>query len=218
MRSMTGGKDISELRREYTLKELNQNSVDKNPYKQFKTWMDEVIEANITEPNAMMLGTVSKDGLPSVRTVLLKGMDGKGFVFYTNYESDKAKDMQENPNVSLLFFWKELERQVRIWGSVEKTTREESELYFNLRPFESRLGAWASKQSSVIPGRDYLQTKFKELKKMYEGQQVPLPPFWGGYRVLPFKFEFWQGRESRLHDRLVYLKKDSDWEIVRLAP
>jgi len=215
---MTGSKDISRLRRSYSLKELSKGSADDNPFQQFYKWMDESINASIVEPNAMAVATVSKEGFPSVRSVLLKGFDENGFVFFTNYNSSKAKNIDANPNVSLLFFWKELERQVRVQGIAEKTSRHESEVYFNSRPFESRLGAWASEQSSIIAGREILEKKYAELNKLYKNKEVPLPPFWGGYRIIPSYFEFWQGRESRLHDRIVYLKKDSSWEKIRLQP
>ena len=166
----------------------------------------------------MALATSDKDAMPSVRTVLLKGFDERGFVFYTNYESDKAKDLISNPKASLLFLWKEIERQVRISGTVEKTSKEESEEYFKTRPYESRLGAWASKQSSIISGRDVLENKFEDYKSLYPDNNVPLPPFWGGFRVIPDRIEFWQGRENRLHDRICYIKKEGTWEIERLSP
>jgi pyridoxamine 5'-phosphate oxidase len=215
---MTDSKDISGLRRNYTLKELSKRESENDPVLQFYKWMDEAINAAITEPNAMSIATVSGEGIPSVRTVLLKGFDEKGFVFFTNYNSTKAKEIEANPNVSLLFFWKELERQVRVQGKAEKTSRHEAEVYFSSRPLESRLGAWASEQSSVIPGREILEERYAELKKQYEGQPIPLPPFWGGFRIIPYKYEFWQGRESRLHDRIAYIKKDDGWEKVRLQP
>jgi pyridoxamine 5'-phosphate oxidase len=215
---MTDSKDISRLRRNYTLKELTKSASDNDPFLQFYQWMDEAINAAIIEPNAMSVATATKEGLPSVRTVLLKGFDDKGFVFFTNYNSEKAADIDSNPAVSLLFFWKELERQVRVQGKAERTSSHESEVYFNSRPFESRLGAWASEQSSIIAGRELLEQKYAEVKEMYKDKEIPLPPFWGGYRIVPFKFEFWQGRESRLHDRIAYIKNDNSWEKVRLQP
>ena len=215
---MTGSKDISRLRRNYSLKELSKSSADENPFQQFYKWMDEAINASIVEPNAMAVATVSKDGFPSVRTVLLKGFDDNGFVFFTNYKSSKAMDIDANPNVSVLFFWKELERQVRVQGIAEKTSRHESEVYFNSRPFESRLGAWASEQSSIISGREVLEQKYSELYELYKDNEIPLPDFWGGYRIIPSYFEFWQGRESRLHDRIAYVRKDPLWEKMRLQP
>jgi len=215
---MTSSKDISRLRRNYSLKELSKSSADDNPFQQFYKWMDEAINASIVEPNAMAVATVSKEGFPSVRTVLLKGFDENGFVFFTNYNSKKAKEIDACPNVSLLFFWKELERQVRVQGIAEKTSRHESEVYFNSRPFESRIGAWASEQSSVIAGREVLEQKYSEIYDLYKNDEVPLPDFWGGYRIIPSYFEFWQGRESRLHDRIAYLKTGLSWEKIRLQP
>jgi pyridoxamine 5'-phosphate oxidase len=215
---MTDSKDISNLRRNYTLKELSKSATDNDPFQQFFKWMDEAINASIIEPNAMSVATVSADGIPSIRTVLLKGFDEKGFVFYTNYNSAKAKEIELNPNVSILFFWKELERQVRVKGRAEKTDPHESEVYFNSRPLESRLGAWASEQSSIIAGRELLEQKYAGYKERYKGKEIPLPPFWGGYRIIPSSFEFWQGRTSRLHDRILYTKTGEEWEKVRLQP
>jgi pyridoxamine 5'-phosphate oxidase len=196
--------------------ELKKSTVDKNPFKQFETWYGEVLNSDIKEPTAVTLATSSKDGTPSARTVLLKGFDEDGFVFFTNYESRKGKNLIENPVGELLFYWMDLQRQVRISGRVEKTSREESEEYFKTRPIKSRIGAWASKQSSIIPNREHLEKQFAEFEKKF-GDDVPLPPHWGGFRLIPEQFEFWQGRESRLHDRICYKKKDGVWEIVRLA-
>jgi len=165
----------------------------------------------------MSIATATPDGKPSVRTVLLKEFDENGFIFFTNYESNKGKNLEANPYAELLFYWMNFERQVRIFGKVEKTSRELSEEYFKSRPLKSRIGAWASKQSSVIPSREYLENQFVEFEKKYT-DKIPLPPYWGGFRVIPERFEFWQGRESRLHDRICYLKKDDKWEIVRLSP
>ena len=200
------------------LNQLSESSVNKNPFKQFTKWYKEALDSNVTEPTAMILSTASKSGVPSARTILLKGYDERGFVFFTNYDSRKAKELEENPNTELLFLWKEIERQVRISGTAERTSKQESDEYFKTRPYESRIGAWASKQSSIIRNRDFLEKKFEEIKSMYEGSEIPLPPFWGGFRVLPHTFEFWQGRENRLHDRICYKKKDDSWEIVRLSP
>ena len=197
--------------------ELTKSTVDKNPFKQFEAWYGEVLNSDIKEPTAVTLATSSKDGTPSARTVLLKGFDEDGFVFFTNYESRKGKNLIENPVGELLFYWMDLQRQVRISGRVEKTSREESEEYFKTRPLKSRIGAWASKQSNVIPDREYLEKQFAEFEKKF-GDDIPLPPHWGGFRLIPEQFEFWQGRESRLHDRICYKKKDGEWEIVRLAP
>jgi len=180
--------------------------------------MNEAISSNLLEPNAMILATANKDGAPSARTVLLKGFDERGFVFYTNYESAKAKNLSENPIASLLFFWAELERQARIEGKVEQVSKADSEEYFRSRPRESQLGAWASKQSSVIASREVLEKKFEEMRKKFEGKEIPLPPFWGGYRVIPQSIEFWQGRESRLHDRICYSFENGKWKIERLSP
>jgi pyridoxamine 5'-phosphate oxidase len=196
--------------------ELKKSTVDRNPFKQFKAWYGEVLNSDIKEPMAVTLATSSKDGTPSARTVLLKGFDEDGFVFFTNYESRKGKNLIENPVGELLFYWMDLQRQVRISGRVEKTSREVSEEYFKTRPLKSRIGAWASKQSNVIPDREYLEKQFAEFEKKF-GDDVPLPPHWGGFRLIPEQFEFWQGRESRLHDRICYMKKDGVWEIVRLA-
>jgi pyridoxamine 5'-phosphate oxidase len=198
------------------LKPLTKSTVDKNPFKQFEAWYGEVLNSDIKEPTAVTLATSSKDGTPSARTVLLKGFDENSFFFFTNYESRKGKNLIENPVGELLFYWMDLQRQVRISGRVEKTSREESEEYFKTRPIKSRIGAWASKQSSIIPNREYLEKQFAEFEKKF-GDDVPLPPHWGGFRLIPEQFEFWQGRESRLHDRICYMKKDGVWEIVRLA-
>ncbi len=206
-----------ELRKEYYLKELNESDINKDPFKQFSVWLQDAIDAKIKEPNAMAIATADKNGIPSVRTVLLKGITGGEFVFYTNYESRKAQDLNENPHAALLFFWRELERQVRISGAVEKIGEEESYEYFKTRPRGSRIGAWASKQSSVIPSRDYLANKYSEYEEKF-GEKIPLPPFWGGYSLSPVKFEFWQGRENRLHDRIVYINERNKWEIARLSP
>lgn len=200
------------------MKELTENIVDPNPYVQFSIWFNEILKSDLKEPNAMILATASAEGMPSVRTVLLKKYDESGFVFYTNYESHKARDLEENPNAEILFLWLELERQIRIYGSVEKVLPEESEEYFHSRPTNSQIGAWASKQSSIIPNREYIEEKFNEVAEKYKDGNIPLPPFWGGFKLKPAGFEFWQGRESRLHDRISYRKKGNGWEIVRLSP
>ncbi len=209
---------IAALRRNYSLKELTESIVDTNPFVQFSHWFNELLKSDVTEPNAMILATASTEGIPSVRTVLLKKFDEAGFVFFTNYESHKARDLMSNPNAEILFLWLELERQVRIRGKVEKVSSEESEEYFHSRPTNSQIGAWASKQSSVISGREFLEEKFRETAEKYKDGKIPLPTFWGGFRLIPDKFEFWQGRESRLHDRLSYRRKGKNWEIVRLSP
>jgi pyridoxamine 5'-phosphate oxidase len=209
---------IADLRREYRREELSEQKAPADPIVLFRRWFDEALAAEALEVNAMALATVSPDGEPSVRTVLLKGFDEQGFVFYTNYESAKSRDLEAHPRACLLFFWGELERQVRITGTVSRATREETAEYFQTRPRESQIGAWVSPQSQVIPHRRVLEENFDSLTAQYEGEFVPVPPFWGGYRVAPKKIEFWQGRPSRLHDRLLYTKGDTGWVRVRLAP
>ena len=206
------------IREEYSLHQLNENDVNPNPVIQLNNWFSKVIELNITMPNTMTLSTVDVKGKPSARIVLLKEVDRKGFVFFTNYGSKKAKDMSVNSQVALLFYWKELERQVKIEGTVEKVSRIESEEYFHSRPRESQIAAWVSNQSEIIPDRKYLDEKFEQLQKKFGDGEIPLPEYWGGYRLLPNYFEFWQGRENRLHDRICYKKESNDWKILRLAP
>jgi pyridoxamine 5'-phosphate oxidase len=176
------------------------------------------LKAELLDTNAMTLATASRDGVPAARIVLLKGFDEAGFVFFTNYESAKARDLDDNPRACLLMFWAVLERQVRITGRVSKTAAEESEKYFHSRPFESQIGAWASAQSQKVDERAVLESRYAELAAKYAGMPVPLPPFWGGYRVAPESIEFWQGRKSRLHDRLLYVRRDGRWERSRLSP
>ena len=197
---------------------LNEQTADKDPFKQFEKWYNEILKSGTAEPTAMIVATANKKGIPTVRTVLLKSYDKQGFVFFTNYESRKGKDLAENPKAALLFLWKEEKRQVRIIGNIEKVSKEESEEYFRSRPIESQLGAWASKQSSVIPNREYLIKNYEKNRKQFERKEIPLPPHWGGYRVIPSEFEFWQGRDNRLHDRISYTKKGKDWDISRLSP
>jgi pyridoxamine 5'-phosphate oxidase len=213
-----GNKEIARIRRVYSLTELNESTVLDDPFKQFSEWMEEAVKSNIIDPNAMILATSNKDSIPSVRVVLLKGFDNEGFIFYTNYESKKGKNLVENPNASILFFWKELERQIRISGRVNKISQKESEEYFHSRPRESQLAALASNQSEVIPGREFLEQKFNEFKEEYHDKEIPLPPHWGGFKLFADSFEFWQGRENRLHDRISFSKDNSAWKIVRLAP
>lgn len=209
---------IADLRREYSSRALDERDVDRDPVRQFRRWFDEALAAELVDANAMTLATASATGRPSARIVLLKEVDEAGFVFFTNYESAKAADLAANPHACLLFFWVELERQVRITGTVERVSREASEEYFRSRPLDSRIGAWASPQSTVIAGRDILEARVSALTTQYAGGDVPLPPHWGGYRVRPEELEFWQGRPSRLHDRLRYRRVDTDWRLERLSP
>jgi pyridoxamine 5'-phosphate oxidase len=216
-----GANTIAVLRTEYTRAGLREEDLAPDPFVQFEIWFAEAQSAGIGEVNAFTLATASSDGMPSVRTVLLKGFDRRGLVFYTNYESQKADDLAANPRAAVLFFWKDLERQVRISGAVEHISREESEAYFRSRPLGSQLGATVSPQSRVIPDRAWIETRFAELESRYAGPDavVPLPDAWGGYRVIAASWEFWQGRENRLHDRLRYLPDGSGgWRIERLAP
>ena len=199
--------------------ELDEKVVDPNPFKQFDAWFKQAELAVPILPNAMTLATATRDGKPSARVVLLKGVDEDGFVFYTNYESQKGTELDENPVAALCFYWAELGRQVRITGTTSRTSREESEEYFQTRPIDSQLGAWASSQSELIDSREVLEEKMAEMLEKYEGDKIPLPHYWGGYRVAPFIFEFWQNRASRLHDRIRYRRSaDGAWAIERLAP
>lgn len=209
---------FNRMRREYTLRGLSESSATPDPLAQFTAWLYEAADAQLVEPNAMILATAGEGGRPGVRTVLLKDFDERGFVFFTNYESRKGREIDANPRASALLLWKELERQVRIDGRVERVTEAESETYFRSRPFEARLGAWASPQSRPIPGRASIEQAFANLRTQYEGRDVPRPPYWGGYRLSPDEFEFWQGRPNRLHDRLLYQRTAQGWAIVRLAP
>ncbi len=204
------------LRKNYEKGELLEDKIDKNPFRQFEIWFDDVLESHIYEPNAMILSTCSENK-PSSRVVLLKGFNESGFKFFTNYNSRKSKELSSNPNAALLFYWMELERQVRIEGRIEKLSREESLEYFNSRPLESRYGALASNQSEIIPNREYLKKKFYELKEKF-GDNPPMPDNWGGFILKPEMFEFWQGRPGRLHDRIAYEKVNSNWKIYRLSP
>jgi pyridoxamine 5'-phosphate oxidase len=197
---------------------LTESNLLPDPIEQFTRWYDDVKERNVELYNAMTLATADASGIPSARMLLLKGFDKKGFVFYTNYTSSKARELEQNPRACIVFYWKEVDRQVRIWGNVERVSRQESEAYFKTRPYDSQLGAWASHQSAVIPAREILEKRFNELRDKYPEGDVPLPEFWGGYRMQPEAVEFWQGRSSRLHDRIKYTKKENEWETVRLAP
>jgi pyridoxamine 5'-phosphate oxidase len=209
---------VADLRKEYTRAGLSESDVDADPVEQFRRWFDEALEADLHEPNAMTVATATPDGRPSARVVLLKGFDERGFVFYTNYEGRKGRELEENPRAALLFYWGELERQVRIEGTVSRTSEGESDAYYASRPRGSRLGAWASEQSRAVEGREVLEGRVRDLDAEYEGREVPRPAFWGGYRVEPEAVEFWQGRESRLHDRISYRRGDGGWEIERLQP
>ena len=212
-------KSIADLRKDYTLKDLNENEIDKNPFIQFKIWFNQSVAAQLPEPNAMTLATCTPDGKPSARMVLLKDIDEQGFVLFTNYQSQKGQEISVNPQAALVFWWAELERQVRIVGTVEKISSAQSDSYFEVRPPFSRLGAWASNQSEVIANRDVLEAQLIEFQRQYENQEVPRPPHWGGFRVIPQEIEFWQGRSSRLHDRLRYTLVDNgNWKIERLSP
>jgi pyridoxamine 5'-phosphate oxidase len=211
--------DASRLRKEYTRAGLDESDIDPDPIVQFHEWFEKVIDADLHEPNAMIVATASTDGKPSARTVLLKGYDERGFVFYTNYEGRKANEIEANPRCALLFYWGELERQVRIEGHASRLSGGESDAYFASRPRGSRLGAWASEQSRPVEDRSILEERVRALEAEYEeGYEIPRPPFWGGYRVEPEEIEFWQGRENRLHDRLVYRREDGAWRIERLQP
>jgi len=210
--------NYADQRREYISKEFDIKDTDTNPFTQFEKWFTEAKEIDPQDTNAFMLSTCSKEGKPSSRIMLLKGVDDKGFVFYTNYLGRKSKELIENPNAAILFFFKELHRQIRIEGRIEKVSREESAEYFHSRPVESQVGAWASIQSSKIESRESLEKKFKDYDKEYEGKEVPLPDYWGGFRLIPDYFEFWQGRESRLHDRISYEKENNSWVQSRLSP
>lgn len=209
--------DLADLRKEYALKTLEEKDAAKDPMQFFGLWMVEAIHAQVPEPTAMNLATVDARGRPAGRVVLLKGVDKRGFVFYTNYESRKGRELAAKPFAALTFLWKELERQVRVEGSVEQVTADESRAYFSTRPLGSRIGAWASPQSSVIENRAWLEKRWEEFTAQY-GEEPPLPPHWGGYRVLPEYLEFWQGRRSRLHDRIAYSREGSAWKVSRLAP
>lgn len=212
-------KNISDIRRDYSHKSLSEKDVNENPITQFSNWWDEAVHSKIDEVNAMTLATASQDGLPAARIVLLKGFSEQGFVFFTNYESYKGLQLAENPKACLVFFWKELERQVRVTGIVVKASAKESDEYFNSRPEASRIGAWASPQSRTIENRHWIDEKFNELVNKMEGTDIQRPPHWGGYIVKPVEIEFWQGRPSRLHDRIQYsLDENGKWKIERLAP
>jgi pyridoxamine 5'-phosphate oxidase len=211
--------DVADLRKEYSTRGLGRETLKSDPMDQFRLWFQEAIAAQLLEPNAMTLATANREGRVKVRTVLLKAFDERGFVFFTNYTSQKARDLAENAQAGLLFPWLALERQVSISGSVEKISVTESLAYFSSRPFGSRLGAWVSLQSSIIPSRKFLEMKFEEMKAKFATGEIPLPDYWGGYRVVPKTIEFWQGSANRLHDRFQYSRLEDDaWKIERLSP
>ncbi len=210
--------NIEDLRQNYASATLNEAEADQDPFKQFQIWFNEAVSSDFIEPNAMNIATVNDQGEISSRMVLLKGFDSKGFVFFTNYESNKAKDLACTKQAALTFWWDKLHRQVRIHGFVEKVSREETVEYFHSRPRGSQIGAIASKQSHVIQDYADLEIEYKKIKSKYADQEIPCPEYWGGYRVIPEKFEFWQGRPNRLHDRLRYTKTADNWNIERLSP
>ena len=210
--------DTADLRREYAREGLAESAAHDDPLVQFDRWFSQALAAGVLEPNAMTLATVDADGMPSARIVLLQGFDARGFVFYTNYDSDKGVELTTTPRAALVFFWPELERQVRVRGTVERVSRDESETYFHSRPPGSQLGAWASEQSTVIPSRQVLEDRLAALEEQYRGKEVPVPPHWGGFRVVPKTIELWQGRPNRLHDRLLYTRDGKSWRRERLAP
>ena len=209
--------DLTKLRIELRKRGLSRSNLDDDPVKQFSLWFTEAIDSGIVEPSAMSLATTDESEI-GIRTVLLKYFDDKGFVFYTNYKSKKSRQIETRPAAALLFSWLTLERQIKIVGSVEKVSSLESIKYFASRPKDSQIGAWASKQSTTISSRDILQSQFESMKQKFSSGEVPLPDFWGGYRVIPRTIEFWQGRESRLHDRFVYQRSEDGWTISRLSP
>ena len=210
---------LADLRKDYQLAGLNEKDLARDPFRQFERWFQEAEAARLTEPNAMVLATTGRDGRPAARTVLLKGVDGRGFVFYTSYESRKGRELDANPRAALVFPWIALERQVIVEGPVTKISREEAEAYFHSRPRPHQLAAWASAQSAALASRAVLEQTMKAVEAQYAGREVPLPPFWGGYRLAPEAVEFWQGRRNRLHDRLRYRRDPGGaWMIERLSP
>lgn len=209
---------IADLRRDYQGAPLDERSVDGDPHRQFDEWFHAAVAAEVPEANAMTLATVDARGRPAARIVLLKDHDARGFTFYTNYQSRKGRELEARPHAALLFFWVELERQIRIEGAIEQVDVATADAYFRTRPRASRLSAWASPQSAPLPDRAALEARFDEAQRRFPGEDVARPPHWGGYRLLPDAFEFWQGRAGRLHDRVVYRRDDTGWDIGRLAP
>ena len=209
---------LVDLRKDYSLAGLAEKDLARDPFRQFEKWFEEAVAARLAEPNAMVLSTADRSGRPSSRTVLLRAFDGRGFVFYTNYDGRKGRELEAGQRASALFPWIALERQVIIEGPVARTAPEESDAYFHSRPLGSQVAAWASQQSSIIPGRAALEESFKAVERKYAGRQVPRPPNWGGYRLDPETVEFWQGRRNRLHDRLRYRRVKDGWTVERLAP
>jgi pyridoxamine 5'-phosphate oxidase len=210
--------DLSDFRKEYSGTGLEREDLKADPIDQFSVWFSQATELGLHEPNAMTLATVDADGMPFQRTVLLKQVDASGFVFFSNYRSRKGRQLEGNPQASILFPWVVLERQVTIQGHVEKISTDESEKYFHTRPRESQIGAWVSHQSQVIPSREFLIQKLGELESQFSGKEIPLPPYWGGYRVKPVTIEFWQGGPARLHDRFFYRLENGCWQLDRLSP
>ena len=209
---------INTLRHDFSKQSLSENDVNKNPVLQFEKWFKEAVDSKVNEPNAMTVCTATKEGRPSARILLLRNFDENGFVFYTNYDSRKGLEIEQNPYCSLVFFWPELERQVRIEGVLQKQSNTESDIYFQTRPRTSKLGAWTSPQSKVIESRKVLDEAYQKNSENFPDENVPRPEFWGGYLLRPNSIEFWQGRPSRLHDRILFKKENADWNIVRLAP
>ena len=210
--------NLQDMRQDYKKAELSEESVSESPFVQFEKWFGDAQKSQLLEPNSMVLATCGSDGLPNLRAVLLKIFDERGFVFFTNYHSNKAREIEENPNVAAEFLWLDLERQVRVHGRCEKISTAESLSYFLKRSRESQIGAWVSDQSKIISSRKMLMMQIEKMKAKFQSGDVPLPDFWGGYRILPQSIEFWQGRESRLHDRILYTKEGENWKISRLAP
>lgn len=210
--------NLDKIRMEYNLGKLDISNLPPDPFELFQLWLEAALNSEEPEPTAMVVSTIDRTGFPQSRVVLLKSAESTGFTFFSNYLSNKGQEIEFNPKTSLLFFWPQLQRQVRITGISRKVDRKESEQYFNSRPEGSRLGAWASDQSREIPSREYLEEKYKQYSELYRNHDIPVPPHWGGYRVTPVRYEFWQGRESRLHDRITYHQESEIWKIKRLSP